>query len=72
MWIEKPEWIRHGEKHPVPILSIDIQPLMERFITGAMDSTISVWNFKGLIDNDETELKRATLSQHCGPVNCVR
>ena len=72
MWIEKPEWIRHGEKHLVPILSIDIQPLMERFITGAMDSTIHVWNFKGLIDNDEKDLKLATLSQHCGPVNCVR
>lgn len=72
MWIEKPEWIYHGDKRHMPILSIDIQPLMERFITGAMDSTICVWNFKGLIDTEEKELKLATLSQHCGPVNCVR
>jgi WD40 repeat protein len=72
MWIEKPAWIRHGDKHQIPILSIDIQPLMERFITGAMDSTVQVWNFKGIIDKDEKELKLATLSQHCGPVNCVR
>ena len=72
MWIEKPDWVRHGEKHRIPILSIDIQPLMERFITGAMDSTIRVWNFKGFIDSNEKELKLATLSQHCGPVNCVR
>lgn len=72
MWIEKPEWIRHGENHQIPILSIDIQPLMERFITGAMDSTIHVWNFKGILESTEKDLKLATLSQHCGPVNCVR
>lgn len=72
MWVEKQSWIYHGEGRQCPILSIDVQPLMERFITGSMDSSINVWNFKGIVDPDEKELKLATLSQHCGPVNCVR
>lgn len=72
MWIEKQSWIYHGEKRRIPILSIDVQPLMERFITGSMDSTINVWNFKGILDPEEKDLKLASLSQHCGPVNCVR
>jgi WD40 repeat protein len=72
MWIEKPSWIYHGSTHRAPILSIDVQPLMERFVTSSMDSTIRVWSFEGIHDPEAKDLKLAELTQHCGPVNCVR
>ena len=72
MWIEKPSWIYHGSKHPSPILSIDVQPLMERFVTSSMEATIIVWSFQGILDPEAKDLKLAELTQHCGPVGCVR
>lgn len=72
MWIVKPEWIFHGDTRKLPILSIDIEPLGVRFITGSMDHTIIVWKLSAINDENEEEVQLCILTQHCGPVNAVR
>ncbi|CAG9317879.1 unnamed protein product [Blepharisma stoltei] len=72
MWIVKPEWIFHGDTRKLPILSIDIEPAGARFITGSMDHTIIIWKLSAINDEQEEEVQLSILTQHCGPVNCVR
>ena len=71
MWILKPTWVSHGEEN-VSILCVDIEPQMLRFATGAMDNTLIVWELKSVIERNPKDSQLALLSQHCGPVNCVR
>lgn len=73
MWILKPNWITHDPHQSLPILSVDIEPQMTRFLTACIDNSIIVWSLKSILeDNLDDAIKLATLNQHLAPVNCVR
>lgn len=73
MWILKPNWITHDAQQSLPILSIDIEPQMTRFLTACIDNSIIVWSLKAILEeNLDEDFKLATITQHLAPVNCVR
>ena len=73
--VYKPEFVAHDGT--APIFSVDCAPDGERFATAGGDQKVKVWALAPVLDReleaDEDAPKcLATLSDHFGPVNCVR
>jgi protein HIRA/HIR1 len=74
MWVLKPNWITHGRSHNLElgILSVDIDSISQRFLTSCFDGSICIWSLSSVLKENEIEGQLARVSQHEGPVNCVR
>ena len=73
--VYKPEFVAHDGG--APIFSVDAAPDGTRFATAGGDQKVKVWALASALEReveaDEGAPKcLATLSDHFGPVNCVR
>jgi len=73
--VYKPEFVAHDGN--APIFSVDAAPDGSRFATAGGDQKVKVWALAPVLDRDvEADASApkclATLSDHFGPVNCVR
>lgn len=73
--VYKPEFVAHDGT--APIFSVDAAPDGSRFATAGGDQKVKVWALAPVLEReieaDENAPKcLATLSDHFGPVNCVR
>lgn len=73
MWIQKLGWISHQTDtgDDLPILTIDIDPIQLRVITGSADD-LRIWRFVCLLDGGKSPTLLAVLTEHQGNVNCAR
>ena len=73
--VYKPEFVAHDGR--APMFSVDCAPDGERFATAGGDQKVKVWALAPVLDREleaeeSTPKCLATLSDHFGPVNCVR
>lgn len=74
MWVLKPNWITHGRSRNLElgILSVDIDSNSKRFLTSCFDGSICIWSLACVLTDEDVDVQLAKVSQHEGPVNCVR
>jgi len=73
MWIQKLGWVAHQSEtgDDLPILTIDIDPIQLRVLTGSTDN-LRLWRFVCFLDGGKSPTLLAVLNEHQGTVNCAR
>lgn len=73
--VYKPEFVTHDAR--APVFSVDAAPCGSRFATAGGDQKVKVWALAPVLEraveaDADAPKCLATLSDHFGPVNCVR
>ncbi|CED85461.1 Histone transcription regulator HIRA, WD repeat superfamily [Phaffia rhodozyma] len=83
MKLIKPAWVKHedakseGKRGRLPIYSVSVHPDGSRLATGSLDGKIRIWSTLPILDeevekNESNPRLLCTMTQHDGPVLCVR